>query len=116
MDDIPEPVRRFVEDYIKSVGILELLLLLESHPRRAWKAAEVQQAMRIQPLSAVAQLEYLHGHGLLVRERGDHEAFRYKPARPGMDSVIADLRHAFETRRVKLTKLIYRPSSPESPG
>jgi hypothetical protein len=109
VERIPEPVRRFVGECIESVGLLEVLLLLQSDPDRAWTPAAVSREIRSERGWAELQLEYLRTHGLLEAERGTGErAYRYSPSRPELDAVVGQLREAFETRRVAVIRLIFR--------
>ena len=41
MEDFPDDVRQFIEDRIHSLAQLEVLLLLQGAPERAWLPAEV---------------------------------------------------------------------------
>jgi hypothetical protein len=109
VERIPEPVRRFVDECIESVGLLEVLLLLHSDPARVWTPTEVSREVRSERIWAEAQLEFLRIHGLLEVERGaDEAAYRYGPSRPELDGVVGQLRKAFETRRVAMVKLIFK--------
>lgn len=109
MERIPEPVRRFVDECIESVGLLEVLLLLQSDPGRAWTPTAVGREIRSERGWAEVQLEYLRTHGLLEAERGSGEpAYRYGPARAELDGIVGQLREAFETHRVTVIRLIFR--------
>ena len=107
MSDIPAPVRRFVEDHIKSVGLLEVLLLLESDPSRAWTTKEVSAELRTHGSWAATQLDYLVERGLAARANGGEPSFRYRPSGAGTRFAVEELRRAFEKRRVGLVSLIY---------
>lgn len=107
MNEIPTPVRRFVEDHIDSIARLELLLLLESDPKRAWTAAAASTELRCQASWAASQLQYLAASGLAVRTNAGELRFRYEPASRDTRALVNDLRRAFKSRRVSLVSLIY---------
>ena len=114
MERIPEPVRRFVDECIESVGLLEVLLLLQSDPDRTWTPAAVSREVRSERVWAEVQLEYLRTHGLLEAERGAGDpAYRYSPSRPEQDQVVSQLREAFATRRVRVIQLIFKQPQTE---
>jgi hypothetical protein len=113
VEAIPEPVRRFVDECIESVGLLEVLLLLKSDSARAWTAAEVSREVRSDDAWTEIQLEYLGSHGLLVADRSGDPAYRYNPLRPELDVVVEQLGHAFETHRVRVIRLIFHGRSNE---
>jgi hypothetical protein len=109
MKDIPNPVRSFVRDNIDSVGMLELLLVLEADPRRAWSPAELSAELRVHHDGLAGQLEHLRNRGLVERGEAVEPVFRYAAANPGTHSTIKQLRRAFETRRLQLAALLYGP-------
>jgi hypothetical protein len=109
VERIPEPVRRFVDERIESVSLLEVLLLLQADPMRHWTPTAVSREFRSERGWTEVQLEYLRTHGLLTVERGPGElAYRYSPSHPDLDGVVRELGDAFERRRVTVVKLIFR--------
>jgi hypothetical protein len=111
LERIPREVQRFVAERIDSVGLLEVLLLLESDPARTWSVPEVSAALRSERTWAEVQLEYLRVEGLLLAD-GQEPRYRYDPVRPEVEPAVAWLADAFETRRADVIKLIFsqRPS------
>jgi hypothetical protein len=112
IERIPPEVRRFVAERIDSVGQLEVLLLVRSDPARNWSVSEVSAELRSDPHWAEVQLEYLRVEGLLVASQDARPRYRYEPAPPELEDVVARLSGAFEARRADLIKLIFsqRPS------
>jgi hypothetical protein len=117
MKDIPNPVRSFVRENIDSVGMLELLLMLEADPGRVWSPAELSAKLRVHHAGVASQLEHLRNRGLVERHGTVEPTFRYAAAHPGTRSTVKQLRRAFETRRVQLAGLLYgqRPAGWASP-
>lgn len=107
MDDpgISQDVRSLIVERIDSVVQLELLLLLQANPGRAWTAAEVAQELRIEPSWATGQLDELAGRGLLASEASD--TFRYAPQSSGLDSAVQRLSKDYAERRVTVITMIF---------
>jgi len=117
MEDIPNPVRSFVRENIDSVGMLELLLVLEGDPGRVWSLAELSAELRLHHDGLSSQLEHLRNRGLVARDGTVEPMFRYSAACPGTRSTVKQLRRAFETRRVQLATVLHgqRPAGWCSP-
>jgi hypothetical protein len=111
---IPGPVRRFIEERIESVGVLEVLLLLHSEPGRSWTADELSRKTRSERHWAEVQLEYLRMHTLVTLDGADGErAYRYAPRGPGVHDIVDQLGEAFRSQPVNVIKLIFRQPSAE---
>ena len=74
---ISDQVRRFLNDYISSVGQLEMLLLLQTNPKQKWTAAEIARNLRTETGGTQPQLEMLTQSGLLKRD--DSGVYFYAP-------------------------------------
>jgi hypothetical protein len=108
---ISPEVRRFLAERIDSVGQLEVLLLVRSDPARYWSVPEVSAVLRSDRTWARVQLEELRAHGLLPARESSEPRYRYHPAGPGLDAVVARLSHSFETRRADVIRLVFRKRS-----
>lgn len=104
LTEIPEHVRRFIVEAIDSVPELEALLLLRAHPDRRWSAEEAGARLYVSTTMASHLLNALAGRGLLAR---DGEQYRYAPAQPELDAVVADLAATYATRLITVTRLIH---------
>ena len=113
MERVPREVRRFIADNIDSVGQLEVLLLVRSDPERYWSASEVSRTLRSRRTWAEVQLEYLRVEGLLVAGEDNHPRYRYDPARPDLELVIARVSEAFESLRADVIRLVFSQSPSE---
>jgi hypothetical protein len=117
VDPIPASVRRFVEERIESVGLLDVLMLLHSRPHRAWTAAELSREVRSERHWAEVHLEYLRSQALLTAEPGPNgRAYRYGPPSGELDDVVGQLSEAFRKHPVSVIRLIFRQPSPERLG
>jgi hypothetical protein len=112
LERIPREVKRFLADKIDSVGQLEVLLLVRSDRERYWSASEVSAELRSGCTWAEVQLAYLHVEGLLAARQSNEATYRYDPARPDVEAMVARVSEAFETRRADVITLIFgqRPS------
>lgn len=86
---------------------LELLLLLQANPSRAWTAPEVAQQLRIEPSWATGQLGELSSRGLLAPAPDAPEAYRYAPNPPELDATVVQLSKDYAERRVTVITLIF---------
>lgn len=107
MNDIPMPVRSFVRENIESVGMLELLLVLEADPEREWSLSELSSELRVHRHGLARHLGHLRARGLVERDGTVEPTFRYAARNPGTRSIVKQLRTAFETRRLRLAALLY---------
>jgi hypothetical protein len=107
LERVPREVRRFIAGNIDSVGQLEVLLLIRSDAERYWSAAEVSRALRSGRSWAEVQLEYLRVEGLLEAGESNDPRYRYDPARPELEPVIARLSEAFESQRAEVIRLVF---------
>jgi hypothetical protein len=112
LERVPREVQRFIAGNIDSVGRLEVLLLVRSDPERYWSASELGAELRSGRAWAELQLEYLRVQGLLVAGESSKQAYRYEPAGPEAEAVVARLSEAFDSQRAEMIRLIFsqRPS------
>lgn len=108
--DIPDEVKRFLAEYIESLFQLEVLLLVEAHPQRAWTAERVDRETRIGLESLKGLLAMFEKRGLLSVSNDGELSYRYQPVTKELDHAIKLLAVTYKERRVKVTSFIY--SSP----
>lgn len=105
---IPEDVLHFIKGYIDRIEVLDVLLLLQSAPARAWSAPEVSDEMRSSPLAAARTLDALQSRGLLAKE-GDK--FSFRPRSTDLDEKTARLADCYRQRRTAvITAIFARPN------
>ena len=110
---IPPEVQRFIAEYIGSAEELEVLMLLFHAPDRGWDAQSVSQSIYTVPAAATMRLESLVAVGLLASSGGSNPTYRYAPANPQMDQLVAGLATAYKEQRVAVIKLVFaRPVDP----
>jgi hypothetical protein len=103
---ISQEVRALIAERIDSLVQLEVLLLLRAAPDRPWTAAEVAQALRIDPTWATGQLGDLAARGLLA-SADVPGAYRYAPATPELVRAVTQLEKDYAERRVTVITLIF---------
>lgn len=106
-DGIPPDVREFLFEYVDSIDQLEVMLFLRSGRERAWTALEVSNELRTNPGAAETRLKRLKEIGVLESDGSAPPAYRYSPATPDMDRVIASLADVYRVRRHKIYELIF---------
>lgn len=109
-DGISNEVKSFIKKNISSIEQLEVLLLLYRDPSREWTAEELSKELYVSPEAAVNRLNDFCMRGFCVSNAADVPRYRFNPGMGHLDSVIRDLRTAYEQRRVRVINLIF--SSP----
>jgi hypothetical protein len=105
---ISEPVVRFIEVYINSVELLEILLLLRKYRNRSWTAAEVSSELRTDIHSAEMKLNELYSNRLLSsNEETNGQSYQYNPTPSSLDPVVKGLEEAYRERRFTVIDLIF---------
>jgi hypothetical protein len=106
---VPEEVRRFVRARIRSVGELEVLLLLHRDPNRWWNADQVNSELRSSLQSALQCLDALLRAGLAEEKDQDGRAFRFHRADAEAEAVVPQLAELFRDRMAAIVEIIYSP-------
>ncbi len=105
MAQITDLVRAFIARYIRTVGALEVLLLLYARPNEPRSADDIARELRGSP-AAIAQ--YLHD---FARAKILHEVepghYAYRPDSTQIDNAIAQLAVNYSERPVSVVDLIY---------
>ena len=106
---LSDSVKKFIVDYIDSVGKLEVLLRLARDEQRSWSAAEISRELRSNDALAERYLNELSARKLLRSESG---VYRYAPATVDLRENVSDLSNAYEIFHLRIIQLIYeKPAS-----
>jgi DNA-binding MarR family transcriptional regulator len=109
---IKQEVRTFLADHIDSVLELELLLLLRAHAQPSWTGAELAGELKIDRSWAAEQLAKFATRGILSRSDDADPRYRYAPATPALDAIVAAVADAYASHRVTMIGLIFsKPTS-----
>lgn len=104
MTEINDALRAFVRKHVRSVGELEVLLWLRTHPQRAWTADEIARELRNNRNAATEYLRHFVRTGL-AREI---DLGRYQYVADGaMHEQVTALADAYAERPVSVVDLIY---------
>lgn len=110
--EVPEHVRRFIEDHVDSVELIEVLLLLKREPERDWTADEVAARLYTSPRFVAHRLEALRASSVAVAsERDGHPSYRYAARTGDLDRVVGDLETLYATRRTSIIALVFSRST-----
>lgn len=104
---IPDDVARFIRERIRSVGQLEVLLLLHRASDRWWSPDEVNGELRSSLHSALQCLEELRDARLLEERSAGGRAFRFHPAAADATPTVERLSEVFRDRMAAVIDCIY---------
>lgn len=102
--DIPLAIREFIYKNIRSVGHLEVLLLLARDPHKRWTADEVSRELRTNTSYALSQLNELVQSRLLSAEQTPLYSYL---SNVEIDPLVLQLHGIYNSRRTTLINLIY---------
>lgn len=103
--ELSAALRRFVREFIDSVRMVEVLLLLLAEPERDWTAEDVSAQLRSSPSAATQHLEQLARSGLL--RSGETGQYGYQPRTRDLVQCVGELADAYAHRRQRLITFIY---------
>ncbi|MBI3467767.1 MAG: hypothetical protein HY000_32565 [Planctomycetes bacterium] len=107
MVDLPDDVKRFIVENVRSVAQLEMLLLLRANRNTLWTAESVSRALYTTPEMMAAQLAELQARGLLVSNEASDRQYRYEPKTAELDRTVGELEQIYKERRVSVISQIY---------
>lgn len=108
-DALPPPVRQLISRYIRSVEQLEILLLVQSQPNRAWSAGEVYEVIRSTKASVEGRLRTFTAEGFLVEEKTSPPTYRYAPNDSDLRSAVEATAAVYQARRIRVIEAIFAP-------
>ncbi len=101
---IPEHVLRFIRGSIKSVWMLDVLLLMRRGRERSWPIDELTRELRGNRTLVNDVLSALAKAGLVEADGEGH--FRYRPATQEADALVEELERVYVERPLALIKEI----------
>lgn len=104
---LPDDVQLLLQDEIRSIEHLEILLAVFRNPDRSWTPAEVYQQIRSNERSVEKALQELSKRGLLNRIEGPPVSYRFAPRSPALAETVARLSDLYAERRVRIVEAIY---------
>jgi hypothetical protein len=112
MANLSNDLERFIQQEVRSIEQLEVLLLLCSKREKWWSEAEVFAVIRSSLPSVADRLAELSAAGFLERLEQQTLTYRYAPNTPDRIRLIDELEEAYRRRRVAVIDAIYRPQTP----
>jgi DNA-binding MarR family transcriptional regulator len=106
-DGISPEIKRFISEYIDSVELLEILLLVRSGPKNEWSVDSISRELRSTPESVANRLKDLSARGLLLRKEGPVSVYHYHPGKKELDAAIEGLARVYAERRAGVIDLIF---------
>lgn len=105
VDEVPEPVRFFIERHIPTVGHMEALALLIEEPETAWTVALVSRRLYVAEVRADGLLRDLSRTGLLARDESGG-SWRFAPPDPEERTRSLEAVTCYRQRLIPVTFLI----------
>lgn len=103
---LPPVVRALIRRHVRSVGELELLMLVRADRDRSWGVDEVCEALACPRSWAATHLEAMASAGLL-EQAGDR--WRFAPAEPELEHATAALEQAYRLRAGEVVRFVFEP-------
>jgi hypothetical protein len=107
--EISDAVRQFIVGHVDSVPELEAILLLREHRERAWTAQDASVRLYVSVTVAAHILGALAARGILAE---GNLQFRYAPATPALDALVAELATTYTRNLIPVTQLIHSKPGP----
>jgi DNA-binding IclR family transcriptional regulator len=97
-------VRTLIRRHVRSVGELELLMLLHAEQDRSWSVDEICDALACPRSWAVAQLEAMAAAGLLASADG---RWRFAPTDSELEEATAALQEAYRLQSREVVRFVF---------
>jgi hypothetical protein len=101
---LPPVVRRLIRRHVRSVGELELLMLLHAERDRSWRVDEICEALGCPRSWAITQLEAMAGAGLLQPDDGE---WRFAAASPELEHATEALQEAYRLHSREVVRFVF---------
>jgi hypothetical protein len=105
---LPDDVRDFLRNHIRSVGELEVLLLLQRDSTRWWTAEQVNRELRTSLESALQHLGNLRDVRLVQERKAEEWEYRFAPD-PTLVPIVRTLEALFRDWIASIVDVIYAP-------
>ena len=103
---LPPGLLQFIASSLPSYESAVLLVFVSREPGRDWKVEEIAESIGSDAISRREVEQYLDHfeRARLLRRTG--EGFRFDPASPELEQVVAELRDAYDHRPVTLIRIV----------
>ena len=107
--DISAKLKQFIFEFVDSVELIEVLLLIRNHSEKWFSAIQISAELRSNPKSITNRLGKLANIGLLEQD-SDKDLFRFKPETTQLSALVAELSNEYLLRRHAIFELIFSSS------
>ncbi len=107
--ELSENVKRFIFEFVDSVEFLDVLLMLNSDPRKSWNAETLSRELSTNPTSTERRLITLKNLGLAEERFSTASEYNYVSQGHEWDQVVKDLAVLNTTKRHQILQLIFSP-------
>lgn len=112
LSSIPQPVRAFIAEHVRTLMSLELLMAIRADSQREWTGAELAKELRSASEWVERELQDMARRGL-VSTADTPPRYRYAPAQASLRKVIDELAGLYPDRRHSILQIIF--SAPSGP-
>jgi len=106
-DPIDPQVLDFLDQHIRSIEQLEILLLLLAHSDRIWTARDVSVELRGNESSTASRLDELARDGLIQRWDQPTCEYRYERS-PALDALMGRVADCYSRFRLRMIERIFK--------
>ena len=100
-------VRKFLEEYVDSAELLDILMLLFGEPEETWTPTQVSNRVFTVPQAAEKRLEELKDRGLVVERQDNPGAYAVDNRDPALNAVMTELREAYIKSRADVINIVF---------
>ena len=108
--NLSDELRRFINT-IASIPHLEIMLLLQQNPNKAWSVTAVAQRMYVGEAQATTMLTDLHEAGICKPVTSEANEFIYSPAFDELGQVVDQLAEYYPRNLIQVTNMIHARSA-----
>jgi hypothetical protein len=106
-EPIPEELHRFILTSVRSVPVVEAVLLFRAAKGEPLDVRRLAQRLYLPEKQAGEIVAELHEAGVLAREAELPDCYRYAPTSPELGAMLEMLAHFYASNLVDVTRLIH---------
>lgn len=104
---VSTPVRKFLEQYVDSAELLDILMLLFREQGETWTPEQVSNRVFTVPQAAEKRLEELKARGLVIERQDNPDAYAVNTRDPALLGVMTDLHEAYVKSRADVINIVF---------
>jgi len=113
-DGLSSSIVQFIEQYVRSVEQLEIILLLGRNPEQEFSVESVYQVIMSTRDSVQGWLDEMVSKNLAVCNSGATPAYHFATANRAQLETVQHLGAAYKAYPVRVIEAIYRPRKPQT--